>query len=191
MERFAGRTVFITGGGHGIGRATALRLAREGATVTVSDRDADAAAAVANEITAAGGRAGAAPADVTDRGQVDAVVTEAVARMGRLDVLVNTAGGDTPEPPFAETPDDLWQRMLDLNLLGVMRPIRAALPYLRASGHGSIVTVGSINGELALGSFPYSAAKAALENMTKNLAASEAPAVRVNLVAPGTVRTRV
>jgi len=193
MNRFEGRVAFVTGGGHGIGRATALRLAREGAAVTVADLDVPAAERVASEVMDAGGSAFAVRCDVTERAAVDASVGESVARFGRLDVLVNTAGGDTPAPPFAEASDEVWERQLDLNLIGVARCIRAALPHLLASPHGgNIVIIGSINGLAAFSGYPYSAAKAGLQILTKNLAATYGRrGLRCNLVAPGTVRTRV
>jgi NAD(P)-dependent dehydrogenase (short-subunit alcohol dehydrogenase family) len=102
------------------------------------------------------------------------------------------AGGDWAEPSFAEVDDDLWQRKLDLNLTGAMRCVRAALPHLLASPvGGSVVTIGSVNGLSAFGGYPYSAAKAGLQNLTKNLAAEYGRrGLRFNLVAPGTIRTR-
>ena len=117
----------------------------------------------------------------------------AIDRFGRLDVLVNTAGGDAQEPPFPDADDALWVRLADLNLLGVVRCIRAALPHLIASpAGGAVVTIGSVNGLAAFGSYPYSAAKAGLESVTKNLAAEYGRSgVRFNLIAPGTIRTRV
>jgi NAD(P)-dependent dehydrogenase (short-subunit alcohol dehydrogenase family) len=193
MRRFDGWVAFVTGGAHGIGRAVCLRLAEEGAAVAVADLDVATAGRVAAEVTATGGAAIAVACDVTDQGSVDAAVAERVARFGRLDVLVNTAGGAAPEPTYQETDDDFWARQLDLNLTGVNRCVRAALPHLLASPvGGSVVTIGSINGLSAFGNYPYSAAKAGLTMLTKNLAAEFGPrGVRFNLVMPGTVRTRV
>jgi NAD(P)-dependent dehydrogenase (short-subunit alcohol dehydrogenase family) len=131
--------------------------------------------------------------DVTDVDSIHDAVARAVERWSRIDVLVNTAGGDAVEPEFTEQTDDLWDRVIDLNLQGVMRVIRACLPHLLASGAGaSIVTVGSVNGMTALGSYPYSVAKGGLEILTRNLAAEYGPrGVRVNLIVPATIRTRV
>lgn len=189
MRRFEGRAAFVTGGGHGIGRAVALRLRDEGARVAVADIDLPAAEAVAREL---GGPAFAVHCDVTNTTSVDAAITEAVQRFGALQVLVNTAGGDFYEPGFEEISDDLWFRKIDLNLTGTVRCIRAALPALRASAPGSaVVSISSINGMAAFGGYPYSAAKAGLEILTKNLAAQYGPeGVRVNLISPGTIRTR-
>ncbi len=195
MQRFAGRVAFVTGGGHGIGRAVVHRLAREGAAVAVADLDRDAAERVAAEATTEhdGAAAIALTCDITDRESADAAVADCMARFGQLDVLVNTAGGGVAEPPFPEADDALWLQQLDLNLLGTMRCIRAALPHLLASAHGgNVVSIGSVNGLSAFGGYPYSAAKAGLQILTKNFAAEYGrQGLRFNLVAPGTIRTRV
>lgn len=190
--RFDQRAIYVTGGGHGIGRAVALRLASEGGAVAVSDIDAAAADEVAREIVAGGGSAFSTSCDVTSRDSVEASLTEAIGRLGKLNVLVNTAGGDWHEPALGEIPDELWDRKVDLNLTGVFRCIRAALPSLIAAGPGSnVVTIGSINGNWAFGGYAYSAAKAGLEILTKNLAARYgSEGLRFNLISPGTIRTR-
>ncbi|MET9023824.1 SDR family oxidoreductase [Actinopolymorpha sp. NPDC004070] len=183
----------VTGGGHGIGRASVRRLASEGASVTVADIDLAAAQLVAEEIRKAGGAAVAVGCDVRDRSSVETAVARAVDEFGRLDVLVNTAGGGGRHPEFADTGDEVWEDLIDLNLVGVVRCIRAALPHLRAApGGGSVVTIGSVNGMATFGGEPYSAAKSGLQILTANLAAKYGPqGVRFNLVAPGTIRTRV
>jgi NAD(P)-dependent dehydrogenase (short-subunit alcohol dehydrogenase family) len=193
MNRFEGRVAFVTGAGHGIGRATVHRLAREGASVAVADIDDEAARGVAEVVTSAGGQAFAITCDVTNVASVDAAVAACAERFGHLDVLVQTAGGDTEEPAFHDTPDAVWQRMVDLNLLGTVRCIRSAIPHLLPSAFGGcVVMIGSVNGLSAFGSFPYSSAKAGLGILTKNLAAEYGhQGVRFNLIAPGTIRTRV
>lgn len=192
MRRFEGKAAFVTGSGHGIGRATALRLATEGAHVALADIDLDAGERVANEITRQAGDAVAISCDVTSAESVDSALAMATQRFGQLDVLVNVAGGDWDEPEFTEMTDETWSKKIDLNLNGVMRCIRAALPHLISSGPGSsVVTIGSINGDAAFGGYPYSAAKAGLNILTKNLAATYGrQGVRFNLITPGTIRTR-
>jgi meso-butanediol dehydrogenase / (S,S)-butanediol dehydrogenase / diacetyl reductase len=190
--RFAGRAIFVTGGGTGIGRAIAMRLAAEGGAVAVSDVDGDLAQRVAGEITAAGGTAFVTISDVTDDAAVRSSIASAIARLGKLDILVTTAGGDWEEPAFEAITDELWNSKIDVNLTGVARCVRAALPDLIAAGPGSnVVAIGSINGNAAIGGYSYSAAKAGLENLIKNLAARYGhQGVRFNLVTPGTIRTR-
>lgn len=182
----AGRVALVTGGGHGIGRATVRALRARGALVAAADLDVPAARTVADEddgVLAVG-------LDVTDRASVDAATAACVERFGRLDCLVGTVGGDSETPPFVEMSDDDWLAAYDLNLLGAVRCVRAALPHLGAGG--SVVLVGSVNGLAAWGSEPYSAAKGGLGILVANLAASLGPqGIRVNLVAPGTIRTRV
>lgn len=178
----------ITGAGHGIGRACAVRMAIEGARVVVADLEEPAAADVVRQLPGHGHRA--VRLDVTDPHAVDGAVE--VAAADGLDVLVNVAGGDTHHGPFEDTGDEVWHQMLDLNLVGVARCCRAAIPHLRRSDHPAIVNVGSVNGLTALGSEPYSAAKAGVVSLTANLALALGPdRIRVNAVAPGTIRTRV
>ena len=191
--RFRRKVAYVTGGGHGIGRATALRLAAEQASVAVSDIDADAAQGVVDEISSSGGIAMATTCDVTSPDSVAASIAEALGRFGALNILVNTAGGDWEEPAsFEDIPDDLWHSKIDVNLVGVARCIRAALPSLIAAAPGSsVVSIGSINGSIGLSGYPYSTAKAGLEILTKTLAMRYGrKGVRFNLISPGTIRTR-
>ena len=184
----------MTGGAHGIGRACAVRLADEGARVAVLDVDEEAAQDVVSRLAQLGGRPHlAVRMDVTDRSSVDQALGRAAGELGQVDTLVNVAGGDVGHGSFEDTDDEVWARVLELNLLGVVRCCRAAIPHLRRSAMSpAIVTVSSINAFIALGSEAYSAAKAALTSLTGNLAASLAhDGIRVNAVAPGTIRTRV
>ena len=187
--RYEGRVAFVTGSAHGIGAATARRLYGEGASVVIADHDTEAADRTAAEL---GERAVAVRCDVHDRGSVDAAIAEAVRAFGGIDELVTVAGASAPMPDFTELSDELWQDLVDLNLTGVMRCIRAALPTLRRSAHPAVVMVSSVNGLAAFGEEPYAAAKAGLSNLARNLAVRYGPeGIRFNVVAPGTIRTRV
>jgi meso-butanediol dehydrogenase / (S,S)-butanediol dehydrogenase / diacetyl reductase len=191
--RFDGAAALVTGAAHGIGRACAVRLAEEGARVAVLDLDEGAAQVVVSELAQLGDRPHlAVQADVTDRSSVEAAVERAAGELGGVDTLVNVAGGDVEHGTFEDMDDEVWTRMLELNLLGVVRCCRAAIPHLRRSTRSpAIVTVSSINAFTALGSEAYSAAKAGLTSLTGNLAASFGhDGIRVNAVAPGTIRTR-
>ena len=178
LGRFAGAAVIVTGGGHGIGRACAVRLAEEGARIAVSDLDQAAAQHVA--------------AGLTDVSSVERAFADAVSELAGIDVLINVAGGDTHHGTFEQTTDEVWVSMIELNLLGVVRCCRAAIPHLRRSARSpAIVNVSSVNALAALGSEPYSSAKAGIGALTINLAASlAADGIRVNTVAPATIRTR-
>ena len=193
-RRFDNAAAVVTGGAHGIGRACAMRLADEGARVAVLDLDEEAAHDVVSQLAQVGERPHVAvQVDVTDRSSVDAAVARAAGELGQLDALVNVAGGDVEHGSFEDTDDEVWSRVLELNLIGVVRCCRAAIPHLRRSTRDpGIVTISSVNAFTALGSEAYSSAKAGLTSLTGNLAASLArDGVRVNAVAPGTIRTRV
>ena len=188
-SRFAGRRALVVGGGTGIGLAVARRLSGEGASVVVADLwdpASPGARDLVDDLPGTGHRA--AHVDVTDRAGVDALL----ASLDELDVLVHVAGGDRAHPGFLDTDDAVWTGLLELNLLGLVRTVRAAAPLLIAGGRGSsVVAVGSVNGALALGSEPYSAAKAGVVSLVGNLAVELAPRVRVNAVLPATITTRV
>ena len=192
--RFAGKVALITGAGRGIGEATAHRFAAEGADVVLLARTPETIAAVAQAIAAEHPGRTALPiaADVADPAQVDAAVTEAVARFGRIDVLVNNAAIaaplDTLTSDFAT-----WSHVLQVNLMGAVHLARAVSPHLPddAGGGGSIVNVSSIHGyRVEAGSSPYDVAKGGLDQLTRVLALELAPrGIRVNGVAPGFVDT--
>jgi len=194
-RRFAGSVALVTGGGAGIGRACAHRLAAEGARVAVADIDGPAAQVTVTELSDAYGTEShlSVRMDVTDRASVDDAVADIVRQATRLDVLVAVAGGDIPHDDVEHTDDDVWRALWDLNLLGTVRVCRAAIPHLRRSDwNPSVVMISSVNALTGIGSEPYSSAKAGLGSLTQNLAVSLGPdGVRVNAIAPGTVRTRV
>ncbi len=189
-DRLRGKVAIVTGAGSGIGRATALRFAAEGAKLVVNDLNAEAAARVAKEIEAAGGIAAAFPADVADARQVEALIREATSRFGRLDVLVNNAAAVIPGP-LESISDADWRRTQAVTLDGVFFGIRAALPVMAAQGSGSIINIASgaaVAGEPGLAA--YGAAKAAVVNLTKTAAVENAArGVRVNTILPGPIET--
>ncbi|MCO5999305.1 glucose 1-dehydrogenase [Actinoallomurus rhizosphaericola] len=178
--RFSGRSVVVTGGGAGIGRAIALRFGAEGARVLVADLDAAGAERTAGEIPGARSVA----VDVTDRASVRAALADLP-----VDVLVNNAGGAT-DAAFEELPEDLWDRDVDLCLKGTFLCTQAVLPAMLRRGGGVIVNVASVNGLTHLGNEAYSAAKAGVLSLTRSVAVRYGPGgIRCNAVAPGTVRT--
>lgn len=190
-QRFPGASILVVGAATGIGRATAERLAAEGARVGVADLDRGSASTAAAELSGSG-HLGLELNVLEPESITDAIATFAAAT-GSIDGLVHVAGGDTAHGDFEHTSDDTWHAMLDLNLLGPVRVARRVLPRLRHSTRGpSIVVVSSINASITLGSEPYSAAKAGLGSVIGNLAAELGPeGIRVNAVAPATIRTRV
>ncbi len=189
-----GRVAVVTGGGTGIGRAVALLLAREGASVLVNySQSKDAAEEVARQIQAAGGQAFACRADVTSEPQVQSMMEAVESRWGRLDVLVNNAGWSTriPHDRLEDLTDEIWDRTLNINLRGVFYCIRQAAPMLRRQPGASIVNIASAAAFHGAGSsVVYGASKAGVVVMTKSLARALAPAIRVNAVCPGLVETR-
>lgn len=190
----AGKAAVVTGGGTGVGRATALELARRGCSVLVNySRSKDGAEQVAAEVSALGVRGLAVRADVTEDADCRRMIDAAVNEFGRLDVLVNNAGTTS----FIKH-DDLegvrmedWDRIMKVNLIGPFQCARAARFALQASGSGEIINISSVAGIAGTGSsIPYCASKAALNNMTVTLARVFAPTVRVNALAPGFITTR-
>jgi NAD(P)-dependent dehydrogenase (short-subunit alcohol dehydrogenase family) len=187
--RFTGTVVVVSGGANGIGRASVERFLAEGADVALLDIEADAAAQVVTDLTADDGRAFAVHCDIMDPASVESAMARVVDAFGHVDVLASVAGGDVAVTDTLD--DEHWQQIVGLNLHGPVRLIHAALPELKRS-RGSIVLVGSVNGIQAFGEPAYSSAKAGLSLLAKNLAVALGPdGVRINVVAPGTVRTRV
>jgi len=193
MDRgLKGKVALITGGGSGIGRATALRLASEGAKVFLIGRRADRIEGVVAEVEAAGGRASCLSVDLAAEDCGSRAVEAAVAWGGGLDVLVNAAG-TFPYTPVHELSDADWNEAIAINLSGVMRMCRAAAGAMGESG-GAIVNISSTNavmGDKVSCCSAYSAAKAGQLGLTKQFAAELAPAIRVNAILPGPIDTEM
>jgi len=189
-----GRAALVTGGGTGLGRVISLALARAGCDVAVnysrSAREAQETVAAVEEL---GRRGLAVQADVANDAAVRRMVAETVERLGGLDVLVNNAG-TTRYAPLADLEaltDDVWERVLAVNLKGPFLCARAAAPHLRARGHGKIVNTASNSAFRPTGSsIPYMVSKAGLVMLTKCLARALEPDIQVNAVAPGWLETR-
>ncbi|MFC5379418.1 glucose 1-dehydrogenase [Aquipuribacter nitratireducens] len=192
MTRLQGRVALVTGAASGIGRATALRLAAEGAAVVVTDITDDAGEKVAQEIRDAGGTATYVHHDVASEADWESAVETARREHGRLDVLVNNAGmGDLAT--IEETSLADWERTVTIDQTGVFLGMRTAAELLKESGHGSVVNISSIFGTSGgFGSSPaYHAAKGAVRTLTKNTALHWAGQVRVNSVHPGFIDTPI
>ena len=189
-SNLAGRVALITGGGTGIGRASACRLAQDGARVLVVGRRADKLGETVDAVASAGGDATSLALDATDLDAGQRALGACLDWAGQLDVLVNCAGF-FPGTPFGELPDSEWDAALAINLAAPMRFSRAAVPALRAS-RGTIINVSSNNavmGDALSICSAYSAAKAGLLGLTRQTAVELAPEIRVNAVLPGAVAT--
>jgi 3-oxoacyl-[acyl-carrier protein] reductase len=180
-----GKRAAVAGGSRGIGRATALALAREGCHVAVAARNREQLEATAADLRALGVEVAPVVVDLATREGPERFVGDAAGALGGLDVLVNCAGGSSGGA-FPETTEDDWMHGFDRNLWPAVRACRAALPRIREAGGGAIVNVSSIWGREAGGAITYNAAKAALISLSKMMAVQLAPhRIRVNSVAPG------
>jgi len=190
--RLANRVALITGGASGIGEASALRFAAEGAAVMVADLNGPGAEAVAKKIVAAGGRALAAKVDVTNTAAVEKVVADTIAAFGALHILMPSAGIFEPAP-IEETTEALWDRCLNLDLRAVFFAIRAATPAMKRQKYGRIITISSIAGMVGfLNSPAYCAAKGGIINLTRAIACELAEhGITCNAICPGPVETPI
>jgi NAD(P)-dependent dehydrogenase (short-subunit alcohol dehydrogenase family) len=191
MGRLEGKVAFLTGGGAGIAKATALAFVREGAKVALAELNVEAGRRAEVDIRAAGGDALFVETDVTQDDAVKRAIDATVARFGRLDVLMNCAGGSLQEDvPVHEMSLDVWQRTIALNLLHPFLCCRHGIPHLLRGGGGSIINFGSHLGMVGSEKPAYAAAKGGIVSFTKTLAAQYARFnIRANAIAPAIVRT--
>ncbi|MEO8539238.1 MAG: SDR family oxidoreductase [bacterium] len=188
---FAGRTALITGGGRGMGKSIALRFAELGANVVVTGRHIETLEETVDQITGEGRQALAQTADIRDTEQIDALVSAAVERFGRIDFLVNNAGGQFPARP-SEISDRGWRSVIDLNLNGTWNVLSRVGPLLTAQGFGAVVNIVHVYSfERGAPPFVHSgAARAGVVNMTRTLANYWARHnVTINALAPGSIAT--
>ena len=192
---FSGKVALVTGGGSGIGKAAALRLAEEGCAVGVLTHTKEDAEQVVAEIAAAGGRAMALVADVSNEDQMKATVTELVREYDRLDYLFANAGINGVWAPIDELEPDEWDRTINTNLRGTYLTLHHGVPHLKRAGGGAVVITASVNGTRIFsngGATAYSCTKAAQVAMAKMLALELAKfRIRVNVICPGKIETNI
>jgi NAD(P)-dependent dehydrogenase (short-subunit alcohol dehydrogenase family) len=188
---FTGKVAIVTGGGSGIGEATAETFARAGASVVIADFDKDGGYRVAEKITEQGGKATFYHLDVADPLQMEQLVDFTVATYGGLDMAVNNAGIGGAQAPTGEYPIESWRQVIGINLDGVFYGMRYQIPAMLKSGGGAIVNMASILGSVGFANaVAYVAAKHGVVGMTKNAAIEyAAKGIRVNSVGPGFIRT--
>jgi len=189
LFRLDGQVAIVTGAGQGIGAATALALAEAGADVALLARTEADLEAVAEQVRARGRRAITVPTDVNDLAALDAAVGRAVGELGRLDIVINNAGGSVSRH-FPDTTVEQLESSFHFNVSAAFELARLALPHQLAGGGGTVVNIGSTAGRKASrGTLTHSLTKAALAQLTRLMAADLAPRVRVNGVLPGAVET--
>jgi 3-oxoacyl-[acyl-carrier protein] reductase len=198
--RLDGKVALVTGAAQGIGRAIAEALAAAGAHLIVSDRQADKLRGVASALQGQGSKITSAPADVTDRAQVQGMVQQGMDAFGAIDILVNNAGGsgNVGVEQIEDVPEDLWDEIVDANLKSAYLCCQAVVPHMKNRRQGSIVNFSSMSAKGAFGArgtsaarLPYAGAKAGIIGLTAQLAKDLGPfGIRVNAVMPGFILTQ-
>ena len=186
------KVVVITGASSGLGEATARHLAAKGARLVLAARRVDRLDAIVAEITAAGGQAIAVQTDVTVKADVDAMIAAGVKAFGRIDVLVNNAGYMAIAPMSATLTDE-WDKMIDINIKGLLYGVAAALPVFEAQGSGQFVNISSIAGRKVFspGGTVYSGTKFAVHAISEGLRHEVGSKIRVTVISPGGVNTEL
>ena len=187
-DNITGKVVVITGGSSGLGEATARHLAERGAHVAIAARRTDKLAAIAADIESKGGKAKAYTVDVTDKTQVDALIAQVLADFGRIDVLVNNAGL-MAIAPLSEGLTDEWDRMIDINIKGLLYGVAAALPVFEKQGSGHFINIASVAGlkVFSPGGTVYSGTKFAVRAISEGLRHEVGGAIRVTTIEPGAI----
>lgn len=191
QQPLGGQVALITGGGRGIGRAIAIAFAEAGAAICVTARTCSEIEGVADEIQNSGGKAIAVTCDVADRSSVESMMQQTIKEFGQLNILVNNAGGGMERTLVGEDDPDVWQNVIEINLLGTYFCTRAALPYLKADGSGKIINIGSGMGHQPRAkNSSYNVAKAGVWMLTRCLSMELwESGVAVNELIPGPVHT--
>lgn len=192
MNSLQDQVAIVTGGGQGIGGATARRLAEEGASVLIADVDVDAANTNVERIRSAGGTAEFIPADVSQTEQIQAMVEKAVSQWGKLNILVNNAwGGKEPDGSAVTLTETAWDFAMNVMVKSLFLATKYAVPHMEKAGKGSIVNISSVHGLLmAPKKLAYEAAKMAVIGVTRQMACDFGPlGIRVNAVCPGHIVT--
>lgn len=187
-----GKVVVITGASSGLGEATARMLSAQGASIVLGARRVERIQAIADDLTHSGGKALAIPTDVTDPDQVQRLVDAAVQNFGRIDVMINNAGL-MPHSPLERLKIDDWDRMIDVNIKGVLYGIAAALPYMKQQKSGHFINVSSVAGhKVRAGGVVYAATKHAVRVLSEGLRMEVKPYnIRTTVISPGAVDTEL
>ncbi len=191
MKRLENKVAIITGSGAGIGKAIATRYAEEGAKIVIADFNEEALQTTVEELNSAGHEAIGVVVNVAVEEDIAKMVSETVSNFGRVDILVNNAGVGDNMQAAENVKDETWQRVMDINVTGVMRGLRQIIPVFLKNGGGTIVNMASIAGLTGgRGGLAYTAAKHAVVGMTKNIASQYGPQnIRCNAIAPAHIET--